>query len=262
MIDEGKPTLEEWLAQAHAFGLDYVEMYQGFLPSKAPGPVSKARKLLDRYDLGVCMMTSAPDFTHPDAAERQRQFDEMVTHLEACRMLGATGLRVTAGCVHEGVSRADGVRWAVEWLSRLAEPAERMGLKLGFENHYRDRRWTDNDFIFHTDVFLDVFEGLRDTPVGANFDCSNQLMTNADPMTVLNVVIDKVWHVHASDRQPGRYAHSVVGEGSVDFDPIFAKLAAHGFSGFISLEDGNPEGDRGTQRGLDFLRSKVREHWA
>ncbi|MES4792067.1 MAG: hypothetical protein C4321_02950, partial [Chloroflexota bacterium] len=128
-------------------------------------------------------------------------------------------------------------------------------------NHYQDRRWSRPDFAFHADVFLEIFRGIKDSPVGVNFDCSNQLMAGEDTLAVLNEVKEKVWHVHASDRFPGEYRHSVVGEGAVDFDPIFRVLAETGFSGYISLEDGNPEGDAGTVRGLDFLRRKIREHW-
>ena len=42
--------------------------------------------------------------------------------------------------------------------------------------------------------------------------------------------------MHASDRFPGKYDHSVIGEGSVNFDPIFACLADIGYHGFISLD--------------------------
>ena len=68
-------------------------------------------------------------------------------------------------------------------------------------------------------------------------------------------------HSHASDRFPGKYDHSVIGEGSVDFDQIFACLACIGYDGYISLEDNNPEGHSGTGRAVAFIRRKVAEHW-
>ena len=171
-------------------------------------------------------------------------------------------MRVTAGCAHEGVRRHVGLKWAASYLTRLAEFAEPLGIKLGLENHYRDRRWKANDFAFHTDAFLELYELIKDTPVGINFDASNQLMVGDDPMTVLRVVADKVWHMHASDRLPGQYAHTVIGEGAVDFDAIFSFLSARGWAGFISLEDGNPEGDAGTWRAIQFIRRKVIKWWA
>jgi len=260
-MDEGTPTLEEIIEQAYEFGLRYLEIYRGFLRSREPDYVRHIRECLDRNELGVCQITCAPDFTHPDPQGREAEYGDMLQWVETARALGAAGVRVTAGCVHGGVAREDGIRWAADNLTRLGDYAEPRGIRLGFENHYRDKRWASNDFAFHTAEYLDIFERLRDTSVGVNFDASNQLMTHDDPMRVLEVVKHKVWHLHASDRLPGEYRHTVVGEGAVDFDAIFGCLAAVGFAGFISLEDGNPVGDEGTVKALRFLRRKVVEHW-
>jgi len=260
-MDEGRPTLEEIIEQAYVFGLRYIEIYRGFLKSRDPEYLRHIREHLDRNELGVSQITCAPDFTHFEPAVRQSEYDDMVRWVETAQTLGAVGVRVTAGCVHEGVARQDAVRWAVENLSRLGDYAEQRGIRLGFENHYRDKRWTNNDFCFHTAEFLEVFEGLLDTPVGVNFDASNQLMTGDDPLRVLEVVKHKVWHMHASDRRPGEYTHTAIGEGAVDFDAIFGCLAGIGYSGFISLEDGQTEGDAGTLRSLGFVRRKIIEHW-
>jgi len=260
-MDQGEPTLEQIIEQAYEFGLRTLEIYRGFLRSREPEYLRHIRECLDRNELSVCQITCAPDFTHADPHVREAEYEDTLRWVEAAQALGAAGLRVTAGCVHEGVSREEGIRWAAEYLARLGDHAEPLGIRLGFENHYRDKRWPSNDFAFHTEEFLAIFERLRDTPVMVNFDASNQLMTNDDPMRVLEVVKRRVWHMHASDRLPGEYRHTVVGEGRVGFDAIFRCLAEVGFSGFISLEDGNPEGDEGTGRSLRFLRRKVVEHW-
>jgi sugar phosphate isomerase/epimerase len=260
-IDEGRPTLEEIIEQAYEFGLGYVEIYLGMLRSHDADYLRHISAVLRRNQVRVSQITCAPDFTHPEAAERERQYEQMVRNIVAAQALGARGVRVTAGCVHEETSREDGIRWAAECLARLGDFASYRAIKLGFENHYRDRRWTRNDFALHTPEYLAIFERLRDTPVGVNFDTSNQLMSGDDPMAVLEVVKEKVWHMHASDRLPGEYRHTVVGEGGVDYGPIFRCLAEVGYKGFISLEDGNPEGDEGTMRGLRFIRHKIVEYW-
>jgi len=260
-MDEGRPTLEEIIEQAYVFGLRHMEIYRGFLQSREASYLRHIRALLDRNELGVSQITCAPDFTHPDRAVRNAEFAEMLEWIEVACALGATGLRVTAGCAYDGVGREDAIRWAVENLSRLGERAEPRGIRLGFENHYRDKRWTNNDFAFRTPEFLDIFEGLRDTPVGVNFDTSNQLMTGDDPLQVLEAVKHKVWHMHASDRAPGEYTHTVIGKGAVSFDALFRCLAGIAYAGFISLEDGQTEGEEGTLRSLAFVRNKVIQHW-
>jgi len=261
MIDEGQPGFEAWFRQAREWGVDYLEMHYR-VPPREPEALMEIRRLLDRYGLCLSQFICTPDFTHPDPAVRDAQFEFMRENVEIARTLGAVGCRVTAGCVYEGVSTEQGVQWAGEYLSRLGDYAESRGLRLGFENHYRDRYYGPNeDFCFHAEVYLAVFDRLKDSAVGVNFDCSNQVMIHEDPLAVLEVVKHKVWHVHASDRRPGSYQHSVIGEGAVDFDAIFGCLAGIGYDGFISLEDGSLEGDAGTARGLAFVRRKVAEYW-
>lgn len=261
MIDDGAPALEEVMQEALDLGLGHVEWHYGVIQPHDDATIDRVHQLHRRYDLRVSQWTCAPDFTHPDAAERERQFQEMRREVDVARRLEAGGVRVTAGCRRPGVSEEQGIEWAVSGLLRLAEYAAERGVRLGYENHYRDRRWTEEDFSFRQQTFLAIFDRLKESSIGVNFDCSNQLMTHNDPMDVLPIVAHKVWHCHASDRQPGRYDHSVIGEGSVDFDPIFAHLAGIGYAGYISLEDNNPEGHAGTVRAVAFIRRKIEEHW-
>jgi sugar phosphate isomerase/epimerase len=261
MMDEGRPTLEEVLAQARDFGFDHVELHHGLLTRRDPEGARAVRAMLDRLGLKMSQFTCAPDFTHPDRAVREAQQAEMRENVDLAAILGAPGCRITAGCLYPEVNREQGVVWAAENFLRLAEYAQPRGIQLGFENHYRDRRWSNEDFAFHGDVYLEIFHRVKESWVGVNFDASNQVMVGEDPMEVLRVVRHKVWHMHASDRFPGQYAHSVIGEGSVKFDPIFASLAEIGYAGYVSLEDNNPEGDPGTERAFAFIRRKIDEHW-
>ena len=262
MLSEGRPTLEELLAMAKNFGVDTIELHHAMIPAYDRRTLEEVSALLHRYDLRLSMLTCAPDFTHPDPDERERQLDDMKTKVIAAWVLGAEGVRVTVGCAHDEVSREQGINWAVEMLSRLAEFAHPRGVKLGLENHYKDRLWELPDFAFDPDVFLEVLERLEGEFVGVNFDCANPLMVNRDPIPILKAVADKVWHVHVSDRKKGEYAQRVLDDGDVPLEAIFAELSKIGFSGIISLEDGQTyAGDEGTKRSLAFLREQVARYW-
>lgn len=261
MIDQGTPALGEVCAEALELGLDHVEWHYGVIPSHELHDMEETRRLLDGFGLRVSQWTCAPDFTDPNPEMRAKAQSEMRHEVDVARVLGAAGCRVTAGCRHEGVTPEQGIEWAAEQLLRLAEYAQPRGIRLGFENHFKDRRWQHEDFAFRKETFLEIFDRVKESWVGVNFDASNQLMCREDPMEVLNVVKRKVWHMHASDRHPGEYTHTVIGEGSVDFDPIFACLAGIGYSGYVSLEDNNPEGHSGTVRAIAFIREKIAQHW-
>ncbi|MCS7253036.1 MAG: sugar phosphate isomerase/epimerase [Armatimonadota bacterium] len=261
MAERHEPSLEELFRKAVEFGLSFVELHHCMLPSYDRKMLNAVCGLLSQYGLGVSQLTCAPDFTHPDERFRENELEHMKTMVEVARVLGASGVRVTVGCAHEGVSLQQGVEWATRYILRLLDFAEPRGIKLGLENHYKDRLWKDVDFAFHPDVFLEVFHRLEDTPVGVNFDASNPLMVGEDPLRILREVKHKVWHMHASDRRVGEYQHTVVGEGDVNYDAIMSELSSIVYCGFISLEDGNPFGDDGTRRSLAFLRRKIEEHF-
>lgn len=262
MLSEGKPTLSELMEKAVDFGVDTIELHHAMLPTYDRRTLDESFAMLQKHKLRLSMLTCAPDFTHPDEDEREQQLDDMKTKVVVAWVLGAEGIRVTVGCAHEEVSREQGVVWSVEMLKRLAEFAYPRGVKLGLENHYKDRLWELPDFAFDPDVFLEIVDKLSGVPVGVNFDCANPLMVNRDPIPILQAVKDKVWHVHVSDRKSGDYAHRVLGDGDVPLEDVFSELAKIGFRGVISLEDGQGyAGDEGTIRSLEFLRNQVIKHW-
>lgn len=109
--------------------------------------------------------------------------------------------------------------------------------------------------------FLKIFELLEPTAVRVNFDFANPLTTGADPVALLRRVVHKVHHGHAGDRQPGEYAHCVLGKGQVPFRALLTILRDHGYAGYLSIEDGQPEDDDGFRRSVAFLNSEIEAVW-
>jgi sugar phosphate isomerase/epimerase len=253
-IVEGRMHVEAWLRQVPDFGLNAVEIYHGFI---TPENRTRVKRLLEELGISVSQLTCAPDFTNPDPAERERQLEEMKEKVEIAAELGASAVRVTAGMVHKDLDEPDGVRYAVEGMTRLLEYSEPLSIKLCYENHYKDRRWTHEDFSFRPEVFLKIFEAIEPTVVMVNFDFANPLMTDTDSAALLRRVVHKVFHVHAGDRVPGVYQHCVLGTGGVDFDALLSILKQHGYAGYLTIEDGQGEGDEGFRRSVAFLRERV-----
>jgi sugar phosphate isomerase/epimerase len=257
-ILQGQMTLWDWLRQAPAFGVPAVEIYHAFL-NEAILPPLKAE--LRALGLRVSQITCAPDFTNPDPAIRERELEAMRQRVDWAAELGADAVRTTAGMIHNSVDPNDAAHYAAECMVVLAEYAVPCGVYPCYENHYKDRLWTREDFSFQTERFLQVFELIEPTPVRVNFDFANPLMTGADPVSLLQRVVHKVHHVHAGDRLPGEYQHSILGEGAVPFKPLLETLRAHSYAGYLSIEDGQPHGDEGFRRSLAFLQAQVDAVW-
>ncbi len=260
ILDDGTMTVEDEMRLAKSFDLDWIEFHHALVPLDLD-EARALRRQLNEYGLRVSMLTAAPDFTHPDAAERARQLDEMRHKCDVAQLIGALCIRGTVGCVHEGLTLEQGARNSAECLLRLADYAATKSVTVVTENHYKDRRWTKEDFGWKTEGFLAVFERIKDSPVRVNFDFSNQIMTGGDPIEVLQVVKHKLAHCHANDRKPGSYTHTVIGEGDVDVDGVFRILREVDYSGPISYEDGNVFGDEGTRRSFVVLREMIAKYW-
>lgn len=257
-IVEGRMSLFEWLESVPAFGVDAVELYHGFLSEQN---LPRVRQALQSLGLQVSQITCAPDFTNPDPAVRKRELESMRQRVEWAAILGANAVRTTAGMQRDDLSEDEGIRYAVECMVQLADFALPMGVYPCYENHYKDRRWTREDFSFLPERFLRIFELIEPTPVRVNFDFANPLMVGADPIELLQRVVHKVHHVHAGDRLPGEYQHCVLGEGKVPFRALLKILHAHGYTGYLSIEDGQSEGDAGFRRSLTFLQAMIDEIW-
>ncbi len=255
---QGQISVLEWLRQAPAFGVQAVEIYHAFLSDEN---LPQVKVELNALGLRVSQITCAPDFTNPDPAVRQAELQAMRQRVDWAAELGTDAVRTTAGMVHDGVDTHDAVQYAVEGMVKLAEYALPCGVYPCYENHYKDRLWTREDFSFQPERFLQIFEQIEPTPVRVNFDFANPLMTGTDPVAMLQRVVHKVHHVHAGDRLPGEYQHSVLGEGAVPFQPLLQILKAHGYTGYLSIEDGQAQGDSGFRKSLAFLQAQVDAVW-
>ena len=92
---------------------------------------------------------------------------------------------------------------------------------------------------------------------GVQYDPSNAIVAGDDPIELLREVVDRVVTMHASDRYlaegttleelrqadgtlgySANLRHGVTGQGLNDYDTIFSILAADGYDGWVSIEDG------------------------
>src|SRR5918999_4531155 len=220
------------------------------------------------------MLCFSPDFTHPDADERKRQVERQKAAIDLTARLGASHCRTLSGQRFPGLTRAEGIARTVEGIRRSLDYAERHGVVLCMENHYKDGRWHYPEFAQPDDIFLEIIEQIDSPFFGVQYDPSNAIVGGYDPVMFLKRVRHRVVTMHASDRYlaPGAtlddlraadgaagYAsvlkHGETGKGMNDYDAIFRLLSDAGFDGWISIEDGMNGLDE-LRRSAEFLKRK------
>ena len=277
-------TVEHWIdLAADQLDIDDLEFYWGFTPHDDPLALKRLRCRIAEQGLKMPMLCYSPDFIQPDLMERKQQVEGQKRAIEVTAALGGRLCRVLSGQRRADVSQADGIRMAAESIVACLPHAEQHGITLVLENHYKDGYWEYPEFAQKTDVFLELLESIPVSPwFGVNFDPSNAIIAGEDPLALLEAVKTRVVSMHASDRyfEGGTWEdlrrqevhpqigyssilkHGVIGQGLNDYDRIFALLQSIGFTGWISIEDGqDPEvGMEHLRLSAEFLRAKMRTY--
>lgn len=247
-------SVYDWIGAAADLGVDGLEFYWHFTP-RDPDEVARVRRYAEDRKLEIPMMCHSPDFTHPSARGREAAFAEQLEAMRVTAALGGKYCRVLSGQAHPQTSLADGIRWATDSITRLLPEAERLGVVLILENHFKDGYWDHPEFAQPPEVFFEILDGIPDSPnFGVNYDPSNALVAGADPVEFLRRVAPRVVTMHASDRRlrsdaqidpaSGTYSysdleHGVIGTGVIPYEEVFQVLRDHDFQGWISIENGD-----------------------
>ncbi len=259
-IIAGRMTVAEWARMGAALGLDGIDLSILFVPDRSPQAVSAMRREIEDAGTQVVMVTSYPDFTHPDPVQRVKELEleEEVFHVAAG--LGAKYVRVTDGQAHPETGRAEGVAWAVEGLSRLVERVRDSGVIPVFENHAKPGAWQYTDFSQSPDIFLEIVRQTEGIGLGVNFDTGNAAAYADDPLALLRAVMHRVVTVHAADTAvKGELRHVLLGTGVTPFSELFEQLVRTGWDGWICMEEASYQGRTGVELAARFVRQTWEE---
>jgi sugar phosphate isomerase/epimerase len=279
-------TVEDWISRAPFMELEGVELYPGVLETIDDRYLTKIRSCAENVGVQIPMMCSSPDFIDPrpggwEAAVKyiREMVDVMV---ELSPDPSWRSVRVLSGQAWPDVPEDEGISRAVEGIKACLSYAEAKSVRLVMENHYKDGSWTYPEFAQPQRLFLAIVEQIDSPWFSVNFDPSNAIVAGEDPIELLDLVVDRVKSMGASDRSlragytlddikrfegtgyPQALRHGVLGEGLNDYDAILSRLAARGFCGWISIEDGERRGEEGfvdIRDSARFLRERLARYW-
>ena len=282
VVDRGM-TLFDWIEMAATLpGVEGLELYPPAFASLDPAYLRRVRDAVERHGLTIPMMCASPDFIRRDHAERMAEIERYRAILDTVAALGGETCRILSGQRQPGVLRPEGVAWVVEAIETLLPYAAERGVVLVMENHYKDGYWSYPEFAQLRDVFLEIVEQIDSPWFGVNYDPSNAVVAGDDPVELLEAVKHRVVTMHASDRwleggtledlrrldadPSAGYApflkHGIIGRGLIAYDRVFQILASVGFSGWISIEDGQDPsvGMEHLHESARFLRAKMEQY--
>ena len=275
----GQMSIFEWIKLADELRVDGLEFYNNFADVKDSKNWSTVRKAVEETGMVIPMMCASPDFTIPDPLLRKQEVEKEIYAIEMCAALGAKYCRVLSGQRRKDITREEGMNYVVDSINACIPTAEKLGITLIIENHYKDDFWTEPEFAQMMDVFVDLVSRINSKSFGVNYDPSNVIAAGEEPLELLEKVKHRVVTMHASDRYLANgtiedlrkaeggsagyvsfFKHGVIGKGLNDYDAIFKTLKDVGFDGWISIEDGVDGMDQ-MHESADFLREKIKKYW-
>lgn len=271
-------SLADWIEIGATLGVEGLEFYSGFLEDDEAF-LNKTKALLDKLGLQMPMLCCSPDFTEPDPDLLEKEVQREKRMIEITAFFGGKYCRVLSGQRRPGLSTDAGIAQVVRVIKDLLPSAEKNGVILSMENHYKDSYWRYPEFAQKMAIFTAIIEQIDSPWLGVNYDPSNTLLAGEDPLEMLNRVKHRVVSMHASDRYlssgtledlrkeeevigyASRLSHGVIGKGLNDYDKIFSTLNSVGFSSWISIEDGMNGIDE-IRESVRFLKKKIDQHFS
>jgi len=272
-------TLREWVDLAAPLGLDGLEYYAAFHQLADPSKWPRARDMVEAAGMVIPMLCCSPDFSQPDPELRRREVEKEKNWIRMAATLGAGYCRVLSGQRRPSLSTEEGLKIVIENIEACLPEAEKCGVTLILENHYKDDFWEYPEFAQKMDVFCELVGRVHHPRFGVNYDPSNAFLAGDDPLELLRRVKHRVVTMHASDRRllfgtlddlrreeegvqgyAKRLSHGEIGKGLNDYDAIFGTLRSAGFDGWISIEDG-VDGMAQLAASVRFVREKIAVHW-
>jgi len=262
-IRGGQMSTTEWMDFAAGLGLDGVECAPPLIQPLGPATPAEYRRLAAERGLAVSNYTAYSDFAHPDPEVRKREIAAALNNTAVAAELGAPSVRALTGQQWPGVEQAQGVAWVVEGIRRVAEQADRAGIRVNVENHTKASTWANFDFAIRGEVFLRVLEGLRDAPVGVQFDTANPLVAGEDALALFEQVRSRIGYVHVNDvRQRGVFEFVTVGTGIAPIREVLGRLHRQGYAGWVGIEEASRTGRDGFRQAVRYVRQVLSEEAA
>jgi len=216
---------------------------------------SQKKKILSQaksLGLKVAMITSFNGtaqwhFTHPNPRVRSATVRHVKECVDLASDLEAPLVGITTGMpMIEGTSEKDQWKWLRAQLEECADYAKSHKKQIGLEPE-------PGNLISTSSLGEKMISEVNNPSLQLLMDIGHLHVMKEDiPKTVLRMR-NKIIHIHIHDNDSTRDAHLVPGEGNIDFKAIVKALRETNYSGYLSAELEQGEGDVPVVRAREYI---------
>ncbi|ANE45913.1 hypothetical protein SY83_05980 [Paenibacillus swuensis] len=231
----------------------------------------------DRYELPITgLMFGAIPFLSPNPADRSEAREMIAVLLRAAHRLGIPIVSTFTGRDPSKTLEANLEPYA-EVFTPIAEEAEKLGVKLAFENCPMYEFWPPVHNIAVSPVlWRSLFELVPSPALGLNLDPSHLVWQGIDYAHAVHEFKDRIFLAQAKDtevlpsvlREEGMltcrwWRHRIPGQGDVDWGRFITALQEVNYGGILSIEHEDPVwsgSDERIQQGLLHAKRHLEQY--
>jgi len=255
-IAAGKMSIFDWADLAKDAGLDALDLSILSIQNNTTNYLENINTELQNRQMDIAMITTYPNFTHPNPLQRERELDYCFHDIALASQLGAAYLRITAGPQYPDMDIGKMAEQVAHYFLLCENKADQYGIKLVYENHGRPGAWKNYDFTYDPKAFLALTRKLKGSKVRVNFDTANTAAFGINPVPIFEVVFSQVETIHVADTVAyGIFQHVAIGTGAAPIIEILDIAKKKGFDGWLCIEEGSGLGAAGIRQAVQTVRN-------
>jgi len=235
--------LDEAIRRTAAAGFDGIDIWGGrphaYRNDLSEREILALRQLLQDQGLAVASFIPAQfrypsSLCSPNETIRQASVRYIQDSIETAAALGAPIVSVCPGHTLYGQSREDGIERLSESLWAITEFATRHTMRIAIEPADK----YETDLLLTCADTLALIEKLGYENLGVLLDNGHAQVVGESSVHAVQLLGDRLFHVHIDDNNGLRDQHVVPGDGVFDFPPFVAALREAGYDGYLAAELG------------------------
>ena len=200
------------------------------------------------YENGDSEPLFEPCLTDPDPEVRRWRGDYTRKCIDLARALNCPNVSVTSGPIQPESTPEEGIEALKAALKEIIAHAEAMNVKVGLE-------YEPGLLIESGSELSCLINEIGSEFLGANLDLGHSHMLGEDPESTVNLLKDRIFHVHLEDIKGRKHLHLIPGTGDMDFKKLLA-LFEKSYRGFITVElyANAHKPEEAARKSLEFLK--------
>lgn len=248
-FNAGPQPLEEYFPFAKENGFPWIELScnnpKNFLDQWTPARIDGIKRLRDqagvRYGLHSASFVNAAEI---EPTVRKAVEQHLLAYVELAHQLEAEYVVLHFG-YHFSLFMDHVFECLIKTYGPVVELAEKYKLPIGIENMNKIHEDAEIAYLGVTIEELSrVFNAIPSKYFGLTLDIAHASLLPGGAIPFIDAFPDRIISTHVSDNDLVLDRHVPVGDGKIDFKPIFKRLMEVGFKGTLNIELPRSNDDR------------------